>query len=292
VKYSVLVILVMIFVWETWSTNCKTRLPFANLQARGAAEIGKALRHNTGLLILDLADNGLANDGVEAIAVALQTNTSLVELVLANNGIGTAGVTALAVAVRTNGTLHTLSLSGNDLGASGHAAFAMCLRDKTRGLANLDLSNTSINSEAMKALGEGLRDNKSIRSLNLSKNAMGDHGSLVLGDMLANVEVHHVNSCLVHINAEDNNITSAGAKRFLQAIQVNGALLRLDLKGNSIDHKVLEGVEDWLNINRKLSALGPNALKIIDARDMPTPGGEAEASPEGGGAAIVVSVGA
>ena len=233
---------------------------------KGAEELGHALKNNHGVSTLMLADNELGCDGAAAIAVALRSNATLTELSLAHNDIHARGVRQLAEVLKQNTTLSMLSLGSNPLGSDGYAAFSMCLAHKTRGLSKIDLSNTGLDEQAMKHLGDGLRENSSILSIDVSKNSIGDTGSVVLGDMLSSVEVLHVNSSLSQINASSNKITANGAKRFLEAIQVNGAILDLDLTGNEIDNKTLDDVENWLKINRKLSVLGECARARASVR--------------------------
>jgi len=229
---------------------------------KGAEELGHALKTNHGVSTLMLADNELGCEGCAAIAVAMRSNVTLTELSLARNNINARGVRQLAEVLKHNTTLSILSLGSNPLGSEGYAAFSMCLAHKTRGLSKIDLSDTGLDERAMKHLGDGLRENSSILSIDVSKNSIGDTGSVVLGDMLSSVEVLHVNSSLSQINASSNKITANGAKRFLEAIQVNGAILDLDLSGNEIDNKTLDDVENWLKINRKLSVLGPTHRKL------------------------------
>ena len=118
-------------------------------------------------------------------------------------------------------------------------------------------------------LGQGLRDNSSLSSIDLSNNMLGADGSNLLGDVLSsNGAVLHVNSSLHYINVARNSITDAGAKRFMQAIQVNGALLEMDLSGNEIEPQLMLDVESWLKINRKLSSLGPSMQKLGQPKGM------------------------
>ena len=243
-------------------------------QANGAESLGSALKQNGSLLTLLLGENFLLGEGAAAIASALRSNTSLVELCLAANLIDVEGIGMLSEALKVNNTLATLSLRGNALGEEGHKVFSSCLINKTRGLTTLDLADTQLDGKALPGgesserktsmtwLGVGLRDNSSLLSIDVSDNSLGDEGSKLLSDMLSNVEVLHVNSHLIHINAARNSITNAGAHVFMSAIQVNGALLELDLEGNQIEQALLQDVESWLKINRKLSALGPSLRKL------------------------------
>lgn len=243
-------------------------------QAHGAEELGSALKQNGALLTLLLGENYLLGEGAAAIASALRSNTSLVELCLAENLIDVEGIGALSEALKVNNSLATFSLRGNALGEEGHKVFSSCLINKTRGLTTLNLADTGLDGRAfpggetaerkasMTWLGIGLRDNSSLLSIDVSDNSLGDEGSNLLGDMLSNVEVLHVNSHLIHINVCRNGITNAGAHRFMSAIQVNGALLELDLDGNQIEPALLQDVESWLKINRKLSTLGPTLRKL------------------------------
>ena len=75
----------------------------------------------------------------------------------------------LAEVLKHNHTVTVLSLGGNPLGPAGYQAFAGCLRNKTRGLQRVDLSNTALDEVAMRHLGMGLRENSSVLSIDVSK---------------------------------------------------------------------------------------------------------------------------
>ena len=73
--------------------------------------LARALQHNGSLTYLNLAVNGIGNQGAESLARLLQANGSLTSLSLSNNGIGDAGAASLACALQhNNGLISTLAL--------------------------------------------------------------------------------------------------------------------------------------------------------------------------------------
>ncbi len=78
----------------------------------GAARLAGALRVNTTLTKLDLAENGIGNLGTARLADALKSNTILKELNLSTNDIDKDGFPSLVDALGHNATLEELYLLG------------------------------------------------------------------------------------------------------------------------------------------------------------------------------------
>jgi NLR family CARD domain-containing protein 3 len=98
----------------------------------GGAAIAAALRINTTLHTLGLADTGIDAAGAVAIVKALTVNPSLRRLDLSSNAIGVDGVTAIAEALGSNqGMLQELDLSDNDSGNVGVIAIARAMETNT-----------------------------------------------------------------------------------------------------------------------------------------------------------------
>jgi hypothetical protein len=82
----------------------------------GAREIAATLRVNSTLQTLNLRNNSVGADGAPEIAAALRVNSTLHTLDLGFNGVGDDGAREIAAALRVNSTLHTLDLEYNGVG--------------------------------------------------------------------------------------------------------------------------------------------------------------------------------
>ena len=72
-----------------------------------------------------------------------------------------------------------LSLAGNPLGDGGGQTIARAVRQNTS-LTHLDLRMAGLDNRAAAALGDALKYNKGLQSLNVSYNRYGDRGALAL----------------------------------------------------------------------------------------------------------------
>lgn len=94
---------------------CRTIANFGNFSIDGAQFIASALRRNTSLTYLSLADNKLLDQGTAFIAAALQENHKLHFLYLDRNFITDASAEILAVALQDNRGVSELSLAQNNI---------------------------------------------------------------------------------------------------------------------------------------------------------------------------------
>ena len=87
---------------------------------RGAAviEIATGLRTSP-LLRLNLAWNGLGEQGAKVVGSALSENSTLQFLDISSNRVGLQGAVALAEGLRENQTLRSLQINGNPIGDEG-----------------------------------------------------------------------------------------------------------------------------------------------------------------------------
>ena len=76
---------------------------------------------------LDLAWNGLGDDGAQEIGACLMTNSTLVSLNLSNNAIKGTGAVVLASGLNNNTRLKQMRLQGNPIGRAG-AKYDLVLR--------------------------------------------------------------------------------------------------------------------------------------------------------------------
>jgi Ran GTPase-activating protein (RanGAP) involved in mRNA processing and transport len=105
--------------------------------------IVKALEQDSGLMVLALFGNGIADDVAILIAKALERNSTLSCLSLNLNRIRDMGATAFAEALKLNSCLYELNLLGNEIRDAGASALAEALKHNSK-LKHLDLSYNCI----------------------------------------------------------------------------------------------------------------------------------------------------
>ena len=157
---------------------------------------------------LSLAGNDLANDadgnGASALAETLYYNTSITELSLAKCFVSLQGLTgsasrkvheAIAKVLTSNSSLTSLDLSENNLGSCGGG----------------------------KIVGEALRHNRTLRSLNVRSNWLGAEGGKAVVDALA------ANASLTFLDLGTNALCedSATSRYSTAALDALFALLKL-----------------------------------------------------------------
>ncbi|XP_040574812.1 F-actin-uncapping protein LRRC16A isoform X1 [Lepeophtheirus salmonis] len=160
-----------------------------------------------------------------------------------------------------------LNLSNNNLGANGAAVLENCIGG-VRCLSRLDLSENNIEAE-MAGVMNGLTRNKSILSLNISRNMtnvkpkylsavmesivhlLQDEDAtltkLNISDCKLKAEINNVinalgsNQCLQHLDIQGNGMGDVGARLLAKALQINTRLKVIHLDRNNIS---LQGYSD------------------------------------------------
>lgn len=132
---------------------------------QGARDLAEALTLNQSLQFLGYSDNKPLNAGVCQMAVALHDNVVLRALDLHGCGLSDTGAAALGDALRFNGTLTGLSLDSNDIADDGLMALAEGLRTKVTALRHLDLRHNRFGERGTVAVADALRFNNSLKQL-------------------------------------------------------------------------------------------------------------------------------
>ena len=128
------------------------------------------MANNEPLQALDLTSASIGDEGAEAIFEALKLNTTLTELVLAENSITSKALKA-AVPVLTlqNTTLQHLDLTCTEIGNEGARLLAGILMINTT-LRTVILQDAQIGDEGATELSKALRLNKTLELLDLASN--------------------------------------------------------------------------------------------------------------------------
>ena len=223
-------------------------------------ELSKCSSSVKSLLTMDLRGGKFSNGVVAHIAMILRHSKCLKTLNISYCGIDDQGVKSLASAIEMNGSLEELNLSGNDaVTGIGHMALGESLkRNKT--LKTLNISSCGIDDQGMKSLASALEMNGSLEELNLTGNdAVAGIGHMALGESLKR------NKTLKTLNISSCGIDDQGMKSLASALEMNGSLEELNLTGNDavtgIGHMALG---ESLKRNKTLKTLNISSCGIDD----------------------------
>ncbi len=153
----------------------------------GAHYIAQVLRNSSIVQKLDLWCNSIGGSGLQSIADALITNSSLVELRLRRCSVEITEENGpvLREMLQRNGSLEILNLSLNQkVSDTGTFFIAQGLKQNSS-LRVLDLLYCGISDEGVESLGEALVENHSLKKLRLgANNDISERGLSVLTECL------------------------------------------------------------------------------------------------------------
>ena len=220
-----------------------------------------ALHHNNTLLELDLSNNEVSGDGVEALATLLQHNSTLQILCLHNCELGPT-VSSLAAALHHNNTLQQLILTGIHLRDDDALALSEALTHN-KSLHTLHLDNTRITIAGMRHIAKSLKYNKSLTALNLGENHFGDTGVKAIA-----IALEH-NTTLTQLHLQQTDIGDSGVQALATLLQHNTALQHLNLQAIRMSAAAVRVLGTALSHhNHSLRILDLNYIRMKDEHAM------------------------
>jgi Ran GTPase-activating protein (RanGAP) involved in mRNA processing and transport len=148
----------------------------------GCLAICEAIQVNTTIKSLDLSENCIGDEGGMALASLLQVNSVLANLFVSSCGFGASSTISLATVLQTNNAIQQLDFSNNSLSTASlsHSLLrdtmthlSTAIRVNT-GIRIIVLSKLAINDYVIvHLLGPALKNNRTIESLNLSRQVKG-----------------------------------------------------------------------------------------------------------------------
>ncbi|XP_061125360.1 NACHT, LRR and PYD domains-containing protein 3-like [Syngnathus typhle] len=164
----------------------KSELSCCELSKKSCEALASVLSSPCSLRELDLSENALGDDGLEALAAGLaKPQCALQVLKLFNCKLSKKSCEALASVLSSPGRLRELDLSGNNLGDDGLEALAAGLAKPECALQVLELENCRLSKKSCEALASVLSSACSLRDLDLSWNDVYDDGLEALAAGLA-----------------------------------------------------------------------------------------------------------
>ncbi|KAK3260834.1 hypothetical protein CYMTET_30231 [Cymbomonas tetramitiformis] len=179
-----------------------------------------------------LSHCGLAFKGATALAECLVNNAHVQELRVADNAFDEDAFVCLVKGIKQNKCIERLELSKNpgpgDRGIKELAVILNRYLHKMQILTELKLSSVNLTDRQVNELSKHLSQNRSVRTLDLSGNCIGDVGAGSLGVVFTE------NTTLRDVNLSWNNIKSPGAKVLAHGLKDSFSIHKFNISWNGL----------------------------------------------------------
>lgn len=231
----------------------------------GASALAEALRSSAcRLRRLEVAHVGLRRELAAEFLSGVADNSSLEALVLRDNPLGDEGLEEVAIALQRNTTLRELDLSRCGFRLVGTQSLFAALRVR-RSLPSLDLSGNDLGQHvgAIEVLASAVAQGSGLQVLDLSSNSLGDTEVELLSGAL-----EAAGCSLRELRLERNAVGENGGERLAAAIGSNKTLQVLLLSENRMSDKGAMAFASALQVNKALRELeiARNDITCIGAK--------------------------
>lgn len=214
----------------------------------------EGLSRNCTLAELDLARSHLAPGVVKSLCRALSQNRHLQMLKLEQCGLEDQGMAEIIHALLENSSIRELDLSDNSAHSAALKALAGLIRNSDV-LRSLNLSHQILTEELdLLSLNDAvvaLRSNTTLQNLDVSGNQFKDEAVEVLAACLSS------NTTLKCLDVSESHITEHGIEIFAHQLPQFCGLATLNISGNAMSERAVESLVQGLKDNRILQSLGP-----------------------------------
>ena len=189
---------------------------------------------------------------------SISTMSNLIELSLIRNKINDDFGEQLINSLSTHSTnLQMLYLSINSIGIKTCQEISKFLLLDECQLTILELQSNQIDDECLQELITGMKVNQTLSYLEIGYNKINTISGILLGEYLKN------NTTLSTLNIKQNYLFNEGCGKILEGLAENNNsnLRSLNLIGNSIDDKVYSSIKNLIDKRKTLSDLIP--IRII-----------------------------
>lgn len=217
------------------------------------------LENNSQLTRLILDKNKLVSIMPKMIH-SISTMSNLIELSLIRNKINDDFGEQLINTLSThNRNLQMLYLSINSIGIKTCQEISKFLLLDECQLTILELQSNQIDDECLQELIAGMKVNQTLSYLEIGYNKINTISGILLGEYLK------TNTTLSTLNIKQNYLFNEGCGKILEGLAENGNsnIRSLNLIGNSIDDKVYSSIKNLVEKRKTLSDLIPMSI-ILD----------------------------
>jgi len=180
-----------------------------------------------------------------ALAGALQGCGGFRAVVLNNLFLGEEGCKEICMALRHSDRVEEVALTGHGLRDEHHGTAELLGGAPALRALSLEWNKLGMCPHALGALGHALIRHNAVRSLNLSNNLITPDGCRDLCFDLLRCK----GSSLVSLDLSWNRLGNVGAQVLLDSLASNTTLCTLHVKGNNIDHALMERLQERMSVN-------------------------------------------
>ena len=200
------------------------------------------------LYYLNLSNNPILDEGLKRLTDSLKTFNNLHKLNVSNCGFEFPGFEHLINALQYIKRIEYLNVSGNDIKSENFENLKPCF--STFGVRNLNMSKCALGNESTYILGECIAGNETIKKLNISENKITDVGFKSFIPLFSN------NNAIESFDCSVNFISDLTAREFIKNMKFNRALKRINFFDNQLKNEmgnlfieILETNKTLININ-------------------------------------------
>lgn len=196
--------------------------------------LAHGIRHNKGLVAMDVSGNSMGDVGAAFMISALKENKTIRQLSLRGCGLTVDSVCRLLTSLSISGGIDEIDLSGNCVGDKGAAILSNMMSAPSSTLTKIAVSDAQITQQGGIALANGLAGNPVIKYLDVSGNAVGTNQIGKIGNALS------LNKTLTYLNVSDTGFESTGLEstgllKLQNGLENHPALVRIDLDDNKLN---------------------------------------------------------
>jgi hypothetical protein len=223
-----------------------------SIQGTDVTAFAEGLKRNTSLATLDFRWSSFDAKSVTQLAAGLHENKQLKNLLFFGCGLTDDQVAEIATALRCHPSLELLNFNGNMCGSRGTGPIAAMIGSEGCILKKIDLSFQRIDTKNrvdIPLLASALKNNTSVRTVELSSNSLDDRDAEELATALCE------NSTLQELFLARNKITDAGITSLAIKLPAMKGLKKLSLWGNPFGEDGAKELLAGLRCNMELESL-------------------------------------
>lgn len=217
--------------------------------------VSRALRLVCHLHVLKLENCGLSGRSIITLVAALKMNTGIRELYLADNGLNLYDAIQLGSLLRLNNHIQLLDISNNVIQDDGvrdilEGLINQVNEDKDgKGLNILILWNNQLTKKSSPYFARIIALSKTLETLNIGKNMLTDELLFIIKDALKK------NRVLLQLGIQSTELTCDGIVTLSEIIEINHALQRIDLRNNKIRLTGMEALNSAMKKNKNITKI-------------------------------------
>lgn len=231
----------------------------------GAIKLVRRVALSNIIVHLDLSSNEISPEGSELLLEILNGHSSLVSLDLSSheglhrNRLSLLGAQAVGRVLKNPSVLSVLNLAGTGIGPEGLEYIIQGLQENLT-LSSLNLSNNMLGGKIIEKLAVAITYSD-LRELNLGMNKISNEGCEYIALMLSGGYQGYCT--IIKLDISYNEITTVGLTKLMAALRINNQITYLTLKKNDFSKGLSLGMTQFLTENITLENLDLSYCNII-----------------------------